>query len=54
MATSVNRAGIIQREGNYPPPKGESEILGLEVAGVSDAVGSEFSIISVLHTWNAI
>ena len=39
MATSVNRADIIQRQGNYPPPKGESEILGLEVAGVVDATG---------------
>lgn len=33
IATSVNRPDIIQREGNYPPPKGESDILGLEVAG---------------------
>lgn len=39
MATSVNRADIIQRQGNYPPPKGESPILGLEVAGVVDALG---------------
>lgn len=38
-ATSVNRADIVQRQGNYPPPKGESEILGLEVAGVIDALG---------------
>lgn len=38
-ATSVNRPDIIQREGNYPPPKGDSEILGLEVAGVVAAVG---------------
>jgi len=38
-ATSVNRGDTIQREGNYPPPKGESEILGLEVAGVIEAVG---------------
>jgi putative PIG3 family NAD(P)H quinone oxidoreductase len=40
MATSVNRADLIQREGRYPPPKGESDILGLEVAGVVDAVGA--------------
>jgi NADPH2:quinone reductase len=33
-ATSVNRADLQQRAGNYPPPPGESEILGLEVAGV--------------------
>jgi len=39
MATSVNRADTVQRQGKYPPPAGESEILGLEVAGVVDAVG---------------
>lgn len=33
-ATSVNRPDIVQREGHYPPPKGDSEILGLEVAGI--------------------
>lgn len=39
-ATSVNRPDIVQREGNYPPPKGDSEILGLEVAGTIRALGS--------------
>ncbi len=39
MATSVNRADLIQRQGNYPPPPGESEILGLEAAGVIETVG---------------
>ncbi len=38
-ATSVNRPDIIQRQGNYPPPPGDSEILGLEVAGIVEAVG---------------
>jgi NADPH2:quinone reductase len=38
-ATSVNRADTQQRTGNYPPPPGESEILGLEVAGVIEALG---------------
>lgn len=33
-AASVNRADILQRQGNYPPPPGTSEILGLDVAGV--------------------
>ena len=37
--TSVNRPDIIQREGNYPPPKGDSEVLGLEVAGIIAEVG---------------
>ncbi|CEM40068.1 unnamed protein product [Vitrella brassicaformis CCMP3155] len=33
-ATAVNRADTLQRQGRYPVPKGESEILGLEAAGV--------------------
>jgi NADPH2:quinone reductase len=32
-AAGVNRADLHQRQGNYPPPPGASEILGLEVAG---------------------
>ncbi len=39
MATSVNRPDIIQRQGHYPPPKGESDILGLEVAGTIEQIG---------------
>jgi NADPH:quinone reductase len=39
MATSVNRPDLVQREGKYPPPPGDSEILGLEVAGVIEEVG---------------
>jgi putative PIG3 family NAD(P)H quinone oxidoreductase len=39
-ATSVNRPDIVQREGTYPPPKGESEILGLEVAGTIREIGA--------------
>ncbi|HUT41239.1 MAG TPA: NAD(P)H-quinone oxidoreductase [Gammaproteobacteria bacterium] len=46
-ATSVNRPDIIQREGNYPPPRGDSEILGLEVAGTIDAIGPGVSDWSV-------
>ena len=38
-ATSVNRPDLIQRQGHYPPPPGESEILGLEAAGTIEAVG---------------
>lgn len=33
-ATALNRADLSQRAGHYPPPPGESEILGLEMAGV--------------------
>lgn len=32
-AFGINRADLLQRRGLYPPPPGESEILGLEVAG---------------------
>lgn len=39
-ATSVNRPDVIQREGRYPPPPGESEILGLDAAGTITALGS--------------
>ena len=42
-ASSVNRPDIVQREGKYPPPAGDSEILGLEVAGVIDALGPDVS-----------
>ncbi|MBT0663488.1 NAD(P)H-quinone oxidoreductase [Geobacter pelophilus] len=38
-ATSINRPDLVQRVGNYPPPAGDSEILGLEVAGVIEELG---------------
>ena len=38
-ATAVNRADLVQRSGGYPPPPGASAILGLECAGVVQAVG---------------
>jgi NADPH:quinone reductase len=38
-ATSVNRADLQQRAGNYPAPPGESEILGLEAAGLIEEIG---------------
>ena len=40
-AAGVNRADLMQRKGFYPPPAGESEILGLEVAGVVVAAGPQ-------------
>ena len=40
MNTSVNRPDIVQRMGNYPPPTGDSEILGLEVSGRVETIGS--------------
>ncbi|WP_099024126.1 NAD(P)H-quinone oxidoreductase [Mycolicibacterium palauense] len=38
-AAGVNRADLLQAAGNYPPPKGASDILGLEVSGTVAAVG---------------
>lgn len=38
-ATAVNRADTHQREGNYPAPPGDSEIMGLEASGVIEKVG---------------
>jgi NADPH:quinone reductase len=40
-ATSVNRPDVLQRQGHYPPPPGESEILGLEAAGTIEALGAD-------------
>lgn len=40
-ATSVNRPDLIQRRGHYPPPPGDSEILGLEAAGTVEALGPD-------------
>jgi putative PIG3 family NAD(P)H quinone oxidoreductase len=32
-AAGINRPDVLQRQGLYPPPKGASDLLGLEVAG---------------------
>jgi len=42
-ATSINRPDLVQREGKYPPPPGDSEILGLEVAGIVEQLGAGVS-----------
>ena len=39
-ASGVNRADLLQRKGHYPPPQGESDIIGLEVSGKVSKVGS--------------
>ena len=35
----INRADILQKKGHYPPPKGESEIIGLECSGKVSKLG---------------
>lgn len=46
-AAGVNRADCLQRQGNYPPPRGASDILGLECAGTVRALGPEVTGWSV-------
>ena len=38
-AAGINRPDVLQRQGLYPPPKGASDLLGLEVAGTVAALG---------------
>jgi NADPH2:quinone reductase len=40
-AAGVNRPDVRQREGNYPPPKGATDIPGLEIAGEVVAVAPD-------------
>lgn len=42
-AAGVNRADLMQREGDYPPPAGCPEWMGLEIAGRIVAVGDTAS-----------
>jgi NADPH2:quinone reductase len=39
-AAGVNRPDVMQRQGLYPPPKGATDIPGLEIAGEVVALGS--------------
>ena len=38
-ATGINRADLLQRQGNYPPPQGASPYLGMECSGTVAALG---------------
>jgi putative PIG3 family NAD(P)H quinone oxidoreductase len=39
-AAGMNRIDVLQRQGNYPPLPGASDVLGLELAGVVESLGS--------------
>ena len=45
-AAALNRADLMQRDGDYPPPPGCPEWMGLEIAGVIVEVGSKVSELS--------
>ncbi|MBQ7294395.1 MAG: alcohol dehydrogenase catalytic domain-containing protein, partial [Clostridia bacterium] len=38
---ALNRADLMQREGDYPPPAGCPEWMGLEISGVVVKIGEE-------------
>src|SRR5690554_5608409 len=40
VAAGLNRADLLQAKGLYPPPKGVTDVLGLECAGVISEVGA--------------
>ena len=40
-AAALNRADLMQREGDYPPPPGCPEWMGLEIAGTIVEIGEE-------------
>ena len=40
-AAALNRADLMQREGDYPPPAGCPEWMGLEIAGVIAEIGDD-------------
>jgi putative PIG3 family NAD(P)H quinone oxidoreductase len=42
-AAGVNGPDLVQRRGHYPPPKGASDLLGLEVSGEVVACGADVS-----------
>lgn len=40
-AAALNRADLMQREGDYPPPAGYPEWMGLEIAGIVVEMGED-------------
>ena len=46
-AAGVNRPDVVQRKGSYPPPKGASDIPGLEFAGTVVARGARASRFNI-------
>lgn len=47
QATALNRADTLQRRGLYPAPAGDSEILGLEIAGIVVELGKNVKNFTV-------
>jgi putative PIG3 family NAD(P)H quinone oxidoreductase len=47
VASAVNRADLMQRQGFYPPPPGVTEVLGLECSGRVSQLGEDVTDWSV-------
>ena len=45
-AAALNRVDLMQREGDYPPPPGCPDWMGLEIAGTIVELGNEVSTLS--------
>lgn len=43
---ALNRADLMQRAGDYPPPPGAPEWMGLEISGTVEQIGSEAAMRS--------
>lgn len=47
VAAGINRADLLQAAGKYPPPKGASDVMGLEVSGTISEIADDVSGWSV-------
>jgi putative PIG3 family NAD(P)H quinone oxidoreductase len=53
-AAGVNRPDVMQRQGQYPPPPGASDIIGLEIAGEVAAHGPGAARFAIGETVTAL
>ena len=53
-AAALNRADLMQREGDYPPPPGCPEWMGLEIAGYIEKMGKEAAEKSNFEVGDAV
>ena len=51
---ALNRADLMQRDGNYPPPPGAPEWMGLEVSGRVCEIGEEAEKLSSLSVGDKV
>ena len=53
-AAALNRADLLQRAGQYPPPEGWPEWFGLEAAGIIRALGPKAEAEGKWHVGDAV